>query len=126
MSKWFDFNQNNSRGVHDFEDLTYGRGISVHVIIEADSAEDANKRAEEIGLYFGRYKSGLDCECCGLRWTKESQGEPGDDQPSIYGKPLSRDGNHFHYATKTSWAEAGCPEGFVHYKDGTVLPVWVA
>jgi len=55
------FDQNNSHGA--FVDP------AVFVIVEADTPQQANKRALEAGVYFddNYFK---DCECCGMRWTR--------------------------------------------------------
>lgn len=105
---FYDFRQNNSGGSFDFDG---DRGISVSVIVEADSADEANERAEEIGLYFDG--SG-DCECCGDRWSSQWRDDAGDEVPSIYGQPIAE------YTPHIKWSEKDFPEVFVHYKDGTV------
>lgn len=46
---FYEFRQNNSGGVFEIDE---SRGISLHVIVEADTAEEANERAQRIGLYF--------------------------------------------------------------------------
>ena len=57
------FSQNNSYGeLHEDGD------VQAHVIIEANSVEGANDRAERIGIYFNGIENGLDCSCCGDRW----------------------------------------------------------
>ena len=101
--------QNNSGGGFDFDEAA---GITHHVVIEADSAEEATERAEAIGCYWNGVESGADCPCCGDRWY-----EPGDygrrEFPHIYGAPLGT-------ATRTlGWMKDG-RETAVHYKDGRV------
>jgi hypothetical protein len=59
---WYSFRQNNSGGSFDYSESV---GISVTVYVEANSVEDANFRAEDIGLYFD---GAGDCSCCGDRW----------------------------------------------------------
>ena len=99
---FYEYDQNNSGGgfiVND--DVTY------NVIIEADSADEADRRAEEIGIYFDdNYE--VDCECCGTRWSYAYSGEK---TPMIYGKPVE-DHNEI-------WANDGEPWAHVYYKDGT-------
>lgn len=65
-SKFFEYGQNNSGGSFDIDD---GRGIGVKVWIEAFSADDADRRAEAIGIYFDGCSKGMDCDCCGDRWS---------------------------------------------------------
>lgn len=76
MSKFFRFHQNNSGGSFDIDDE---RGIGPNVWIEADDADDANARAQEIGIYFDGVDKGEDCECCGNRWYEASG--TGEDHP---------------------------------------------
>lgn len=51
------FSQNNSGG--NFI------GPAIVVAVEAQSAAEANRKAEKIGVYFD---SERDCPCCGSRW----------------------------------------------------------
>ena len=77
---FYHFGQNNTGGSFDFDK---DAGITHHTIIEAESAEDANARAESIGLYFDGCSSGNDCPCCGDRWYKVDDAD-GEDAPMIY------------------------------------------
>jgi hypothetical protein len=105
---FFTFSQNNSGGGFDFDEAA---GISEYVIVEADSAEDANERAESIGLYFD---GDGDCECCGNRWSAQWVGyDRGDEVPSIYDEPVES-------ATVLIKWMGDNPEAFVHYADGRV------
>jgi hypothetical protein len=61
----YEFRQNNSGGSFR-EDKK--KGIGLRVFIEAASAEEANKKAQDIGLYFDGCYEGIDCPCCGDRW----------------------------------------------------------
>lgn len=103
---FYEYRQNNSGGGFDYDEAD---GISVHVIVEADSAEAANARAKEIGLYFDGEG---DCPCCGDRWYEAWNG---DDVPSIYGTPLEK--HEFHYGR---WMTDGY-EVFTHYADGRIV-----
>lgn len=84
MSKYYQFHQNNSGGsfVHSADS-----GLSALVIIEANSAEEANDRAKDIGIYFNGCLFGVDCECCGDRWDPADE-DDGYDAPSYYGEPV--------------------------------------
>lgn len=75
---FYTYDQNNSGG--SFHDP------AEYVIIEASSADDANRRAEEKGLYFD---GAGDCSCCGNRWSAQYGDNDGTKQPEIYGKPVS-------------------------------------
>lgn len=79
--KFFTFSQNNSGGVFT--------GDAEYIIIEAESAEDANRRAEATGIiYFNGCDKDLDCPCCGDRWSEQWSDKDGDKVPSIYGTPV--------------------------------------
>lgn len=105
-TKFYEFRQNNSGGSFDFD---HTRGVSVHVIIEATSKDDAVHRAGNIGLYFDG--SG-DCDCCGDRWS-EPWTDDSTDVPSIYGTPLSE----CDFQAKWSGED---PMAYVHYLDGSI------
>jgi hypothetical protein len=78
-TKFWHFRQNNSGGLFDIDD---SRGIGVDVWIEAASLEDAERRAEQIGLYFNGVQDGRDCDCCGDRWYAP-WGDAGVEAPII-------------------------------------------
>ena len=104
---FFDYRQNNSGGSFDFND---NDGVSLIVVIEADDAQSANRKAKDIGLYFDG--SG-DCSTCGYRWS-DAWGQ-GDDVPSTYGTPLS----DYNFKFERSWAGVH-PAAYVHFADGLV------
>lgn len=60
MGKFYEYMQNNSGGY-------YVKGPML-LIIEADSAVEADMIAEENGAYFYGVHKGYDCKCCGDRW----------------------------------------------------------
>ena len=72
---YFKFRQNNSFGVF--------RGAPL-IFIQADNAADANRIAQNHGVYFNGIADGLDCDCCGDRWYPVSD-DDAQDQPSSYG-----------------------------------------
>ena len=106
--KFFHFSQNNSGGRFDFN---IDKGITHHVVIEAENAHDANARAERIGLYFDG--SG-DCPCCGNRWSGQWLDE-GNETPCVYGRPA----NAYKTFAGRGWMEEG-REIAVHHADGKV------
>lgn len=99
-AKFYEFWQDNPGGWFDYDE---DQGISVHVFVEAFSAEEANRIAEDIGLYF----DGSDCSCCGDRWYKVSDYDALDDPPdaATYDGIRWLDGYHT----------------FVHYLDGQIV-----
>lgn len=88
-SKFYTFTQNNSGG-----SFHRNENVSHFVIIEAHSNHEANKRAREIGIYFDGCSEGLDCNCCGDRWS-EAWTSDGDLTPLIYDIPPVRYNDRF-------------------------------
>ena len=88
--KFFHFRQNDSFG-------SFGlfKGPAKHVVVEAENASDANDRAENFGLYFDGCRNGLDCPCCGDRWSRQWSDELGDDVPMVYGSPVLFNGENY-------------------------------
>jgi hypothetical protein len=109
---FFHFNQNNSGGNFVFDEQ---RGIGHHVIVEADNYKQANRIAEDIGLYFDGCADDIDCPCCGDRWYEQYK-ENGDEVPSIYGTPV-------HEADQWIDWNPGKPTAFVHYSNGLIESV---
>ena len=62
--KWFEFEQNNSFGYFEVNDKVCSR-----LFIEAESFEKAKLKAEELGCYWDGVLKGIDCPCCGDRWS---------------------------------------------------------
>lgn len=80
-TKFFTYCQNNSGG--------YDIGPAQYVIIEATSADEANRIAEsDAGIYFDGVSTGHDCSCCGDRWREQWDIDDGYEMPTIYGDPL--------------------------------------
>lgn len=78
---WWTYRQNNSGGSfhHDAS-----AGIGVCVFVEAANADQASARAQDIGLYFDGCREGIDCGCCGDRWSEPW--DAGSDKPELYGE----------------------------------------
>ena len=62
---WYMFDQNNSGGYFDVDNKVCHR-----LFIEAESFDDAVEKAEELGCYWDGVDKGIDCSCCGDRWSK--------------------------------------------------------
>lgn len=86
-SKFYYFNQNNSGGRFDEDD-----DVCESVIIEARSVEQANNRALDIGIYFDGVNLGMDCPCCGDRWSEIWDEDEGKEVPMIYNTPVKEAG----------------------------------
>lgn len=67
---FYEFSQNNSGGR-----FYYDKDLGENVIVEAASAQEANAKAESLGIYFDG--SG-DCPCCGRRWYEKWNDEKPD------------------------------------------------
>jgi hypothetical protein len=79
MTKFYEYSQNNSGGSFDVDnDLCH------RLLIEADSAKQADVLAEGLGCYWNGVDAGMDCECCGDRWYHQ-WGDEGLTFPYPYG-----------------------------------------
>jgi hypothetical protein len=97
---FYDFNQNNPRGILIDDDK-----VTSTVIIEADNFDEANKRF----FYDLQLEYGPECSCCGSRWTEKWE-ENGTAVPTIWGQPVNVvDEVNVHH-------EKSC---YIYYKDGT-------
>jgi len=109
---FFEYRQNNSGGGFDFD---ADAGISLIVIIEADDPDEANGKAESIGIYFDGCHKGYDCPCCGDRWSY-AYGS-GDPEPLHYGDRIQD--VDFEKYPNSKRIKSG-PEAYVHFKDGKI------
>lgn len=108
---FFTYRKNNSYGVFDLDD-----NVKHYVIIEADSAKEADEKAESVGLYFDGVEKGRDCPCCGDRWRKADDpdfGIEGTKEPEIWGQSVLK---FFKERGESLWKE----EAIVYYKSGKV------
>lgn len=101
---FYTFRQNNSGG-----SFVQNNKVGIYVIIEADSNKQANNRAEEIGIYFNGCDDGIDCNCCGDRWSRQYE-EKGDIEPKIYDKTIKE------YKKNIEWASRDEEIIHIYYK----------
>lgn len=81
-----------------------------YMIVEAPRARMADVMLEEAGGYFNGVRSGIDCECCGNRWSSkaERRDEPDMEELDIpeyhypYDYDESKQGDEI-YAKYISW-----------------------
>lgn len=93
---FYTYSQNNSGGSFI--------GPALYVVVEADNSEEADSIAEENGLYFDGCEKGVDCDCCGDRWSRAWGG--GKEKPMIYDKEVSEETTNVGgFATSSSWVE---------------------
>lgn len=84
--KFYNFLQNNSGGSFHSDE-----NVGETVIIAATSYEDANERAEEIGIYFdGADSDGPDCSCCGDRWSRQTDYSEASETPKIWDQSVEK------------------------------------
>ncbi len=76
------YDQNNSGG-----SFITDSSVCEFVFIEAMDADQANSRAEDIGIYFNGVDLGEDCDCCGDRWYPVSESDA-IESPEVYGQSL--------------------------------------
>jgi hypothetical protein len=119
---WYKFDQNNSGGsFHSDEDVAH------YVFIQAYSAKEANHLAENIGIYFDGCRDGMDCDCCGDRWSEVWDAM---EDFTVYSWKSSGKGyeskvydNAFDYfsalADEDMFAEEGKPSVIAYYSDGS-------
>lgn len=81
---FYTFHQNNSGGVFDGPQ---------YVIIEADSADEANMTAMDHGVYFDGIHNHIDCPCCGDRWYEVDEYDA-TEKPEIFGKDPAEHTNY--------------------------------
>lgn len=75
---FFTFSQNNSGGYYEEDDVA-----THYVIIEATDYKDANKIAEDKGLFDYSW-----CECCGERFLSMWDDDDGSEFPMIHNKSV--------------------------------------
>lgn len=104
---FYTFRQNNSGGEFEIND-----SVKHYVIIEADSAKEANKIASKnTDIYFNGVYKNIDCECCGDRWRKQGESD-GTEVPMIDGVDA------FKYEEALSSFKS---EYIIYYKDGRIV-----
>jgi hypothetical protein len=97
------FSQNNSGGKFHIDER-----IAHYVIIEANSADEANQIAESKGIYFDGVHDGRDCGCCGDRWYPAWSA--GTEEPMIYDQKPQE--------FKDMFARSGEPYCHIYLLDG--------
>lgn len=68
MTNFYQFSQNNPGGSFHVTDTLCHR-----IFIEAASEKGAISKAEELGCYWDGVSDGIDCACCGDRWSDWTQ-----------------------------------------------------
>ncbi len=81
---FYTFSQSNPGGWYDVDDT-----LCHYVIVEAASADEANRIAVGLGVYFDGCDRDIDCPCCGDRWYPVSDDEA-TSEPLIYGTAVDK------------------------------------
>lgn len=77
---FYTYTQNNSGGY-----FIQNNDVRQFVIVEADNAEQANLRANDIVEDYREY-----CQCCGERWYINCSDEDGKEVAMIYDTPVTQ------------------------------------
>ena len=118
------FDQNNSGGFFDVNDKVCHR-----LFIEADNVYEAIAKAEELGCYWNGVDAGVDCPCCGDRWSCSYMEPIPLDKYKTEGYKAWRKTYYFegieeyaqYLANEYGWTN---PDGRIFYKDGTVKEIF--
>lgn len=130
---FYEWDQNNSGGSFVVDDK-----LCHIVIIEADTLDEAEQKAFDMGVYYNGCSDGIDCDCCGDRWDQpyEEVKLPADYSENTYGE-----GKNFlkvtgrveiildtievyaqRKADKWGWTT---PDVRIYYKNGEVKEVFI-
>lgn len=120
--KFYEFAQNNSGGNFITDDRVCHR-----LFIEAEDVNEATEKALELGVYFDGVESGVDCDCCGDRWSR-----PWDDDPLVFpeemggwrkDKVILNDIVEYaqFLADEYGWTT---PDARIFYKDGAIKEIF--
>jgi hypothetical protein len=110
--------QNNSGGSFDVD-----KKICHRLFVEAVSENDAVLKFENLGVYWDGVDSGIDCSCCGNRWSK--YGIDLVDLPrlsKLYEKTFNTIEDYVqHLVDEYSWTK---PDARIFYKNGQVKEIY--
>ena len=122
--QWFEFLQNNSYGVFKVDNK-----VCHDIFIEAENYKEARKKALSLGIYFNGVYKGIDCPCCGDRW---SDGEYVIELPILVDeyeyynkcvkKKITTIEEYAQYLAKNHWWTE--PEARIYYANGKVSEIY--
>lgn len=107
---FFTYKQNNT-----FGEWVTNNKLTHFVIIEADNARKANKKAQKLGIYFDGVDDAIDCPCCGNRWDR-CNGDSATEEPEIYGMEAQRYANSRQYFC----GDKEICGIYIYYEDGRI------
>lgn len=120
---FYEYSQNNSGGSFVVNDEVCHR-----LFIEAESADEANRKAEQLGCYWDGVEKGRDCPCCGDRWYSAWDDDAIDlaRMSDLYekyeGVKFANIEEYAQYLSdKYGWTT---PDARIYYADGTVKEIF--
>ncbi len=116
--KWFEWTQNNSGGGFDVD-----KEVCHRLFIQAESYEEAEEKALDMGVYYDGCHEGYDCPCCGDRWYEGDEVNPPDELRDRCGNMVKINGveGYAQYlADQYGWTE---PDARLFYSDGQVVEI---
>ena len=115
---FYEFSQNNTGGSFTVNDKLCHR-----LFIEAPSLNIACSIAEELGCYWEGVQGGIDCGCCGDRWSKPWSDEPIKipQKDKGFGELNSIEEYAQKLANEYGWTE---PDARIFYMDGKVKEIF--
>ena len=103
---FYQFNQNYIGRIYMRDERL---GIGPLIIVEGDTVDAINKKAEQVGIYFDGRKKGIDP--LDNRWYRMMRNKDGYDEPHVYDV-------HIDKIPSAEWV--GYDDVFIHYADGTM------
>lgn len=117
--KFFAFQQNNSGGSFDVDDKI------CHILyIEAHNYEEARKKAMDMGVYFNGCDIGLDCPCCGDRWSDYADEIDLTELSDRYHMKFEKISDYAQYITDIY--SLTTPDARIFYCDGTFTEIFTS
>lgn len=107
--RWYEYTQNNSGGGFEVTE-----NLAHRLFIEAEGGEEADLKAQRLGVYFDGCDEGVDCPCCGDRWYHGQEVK----YPLDYGDGLVFNSVESHaqfLADRYGWTS---PDAYIHYANG--------
>lgn len=81
--------------IHGHYVVDQQRGLSTTVFVQAMTPPEADQRLVAAGGYFRGVEAGVDCSCCGDRWSPAGSERPMSVMlPEIYGFAIDGSYNH--------------------------------
>lgn len=111
MSKFYEFNQNNTGGSFEVNEMVCHR-----VFIQANNDDEANKIALNMGIYFDGVSGGLDCGCCGDRWHESTEYDA-IEFPKEYGNQMFNSIEEYAQNLANNYGGTK-PDARIFYADG--------